>query len=84
MALSPVHLPSTGSGVGVPRIDHWSTALKAGSRVLTVCVSEMATAAKERFAAIWPKACMDAGPEIFFSSSPVMGLPKEAFLNPKA
>ncbi len=57
-------------------------ALKAGSRVLTVCVREMATAAKERLAAMWPRACMDAGAKIIPNSFLVTGRPKEAFFAP--
>jgi hypothetical protein len=41
-----------GRGVDSPRISCESTTLNAGSRVFTVCVREMATAAKEMFAAI--------------------------------
>ena len=50
-----------------------SSTLKAGSSVLTVCVSEMATAANDRLAATCPMACMDAGPAMAASSSLVMG-----------
>eukprot|EP00983_Pelagomonas_calceolata_P098242 1158326-Pelagomonas_calceolata.AAC.3 len=51
-----------GKGVASPRISLDSSTLKAGSRVLTVWVREMATAAKDRLAAMWPRACMEAGP----------------------
>ena len=50
-----------------------STTLKAGSRVLTVWVSEMATAAKDRLAAMCPNACMEAGPNRVLNSAPVIG-----------
>ena len=50
--------------------------------VSPVCVREMATAAKERLAAMWPMACMDAGPKMVLNSDLVMGRPKDAFLAP--
>ena len=64
---------STGSGVASPRMTLDSTTLKAGSSVLTVCVSEMATAANEMLAATWPTACMAAGPKMFLNSCLVTG-----------
>lgn len=47
--------------------------LKAGSNVLTVWDREMATAANETLAAMWPRACMLAGPTMDFNSEPVIG-----------
>ena len=73
----------TESGVAAPRISCDRTTLNRGSSVLTVCVSEIATAAKDRLAATWPNACMLAGPRIFFNSSLVMGRWKEASLAPR-
>ena len=55
---------TAGSGVASPRMSFASTTLKAGSRVLTVCVREMATAANDKLAAMWPIACIDAGPKM--------------------
>ena len=55
---------TAGRGVASPRMSFMSTTLKAGSSVLTVCVSEIATAANERLAAMWPIACIEAGPKI--------------------
>lgn len=63
---------TAGSGVDCPRISCERTTLNAGSSVLTVCVSEMATAANERLAATWPMACIDAGPAIEPNSCLVM------------
>ena len=58
----------TGAGVPTPSSAWDSSTLKAGSRVFTVCVSEMATAANDRFAAMWPMACMLAGQKICWNS----------------
>jgi hypothetical protein len=64
---------STGMGVASPRMTLESTTLNAGSRVLTVCVKLMATAANEMLAATWPMACMAAGPKMFLNSCLVTG-----------
>lgn len=58
----------TGPGVPTPSSAWDSSTLKAGSRVFTVCVSEMATAANDRFAAMCPMACMLAGQKICWNS----------------
>ena len=58
----------TGPGVPTPNSAWESSTLKAGSSVLTVCVNEMATAAKDRFAAMCPIACMLAGQKICWNS----------------
>ena len=58
----------TGAGVPTPSSAWDSSTLKAGSSVFTVCVSEMATAANDRFAATWPMACMLAGKKICWNS----------------
>ena len=42
---------TTGRGVPTPKNSFDSSTLKAGSRVFTVCVREMATAAKDKLAA---------------------------------
>lgn len=68
---------STGRGVDSPRISWESTTLKAGSNVLTVWVKEMATAAKEMLAAMWPSACIEAGPKMVPNSCLVMGCSQE-------
>ena len=64
---------TTGRGVLVPRKMRDRATLKAGSSVFTVCVREMATAAKDRLAATWPTACMAAGPKMVLNSSLLMG-----------
>jgi hypothetical protein len=64
---------TTGSGVAWPRMSCERITLKAGSRVFTVWVREMATAAKDTLAATWPMACMEAGPKILPNSSLVTG-----------
>lgn len=74
--------PITGNGVASPRMTLASTTLNAGSKVFTVCVREIATAAKERFAATCPIACIAAGGKIAFISVPVIGLSNDAFLAP--
>lgn len=66
-------VPMTGRGVEVPKTSLDSATLKTGSRVFTVCVKLIATAAKDRLAATWPMACMAAGPAIFWNSALVMG-----------
>ncbi len=66
-------VPMTGRGVDWPRISFDKTTLKTGSRVLTVCVRLMATAAKDRLAATCPMACMEAGPAIVWNSDLVIG-----------
>ena len=68
-----MRVETTGRGVPTPRKMRESSTLKAGSRVFTVCVSEMATAAKDRLAATWPTACMAAGPKMVLNSSLLMG-----------
>lgn len=73
---------ATGAGVEEPSISLERTTLNAGSRVLTVWVSEMATAAKDRLDAMCPIACMEAGPRIFINSSLVIGRWKDAALKP--
>jgi hypothetical protein len=55
--------------------------LKAGSSVFTVCVREMATAAKLMFAAMCPMACMKAGPKILPNSSLLMACRKHGETN---
>ena len=55
---------------------------KAGSSVLTVCVSEIATAAKERLAAMWPTACIEAGQKMRPNSSLVTICVKLGCLKP--
>ena len=64
---------TTGAGVAVPSSALPRMTLKAGSRVFTVCVSEMATAAKDRFAATCPMACMLAGQKICMNSFLLIG-----------
>ena len=44
-------VPTTGRGVAWPRMTLDSTTLNTGSRVFTVCVRLIATAAKDRLAA---------------------------------
>jgi hypothetical protein len=63
---------TAGSGVDSPRRTFMSTTLNAGSRVLTVWVSEMATAANDKLAAMWPMACIEAGPKTVANSFFVM------------
>ena len=63
---------TAGRGVDSPKMSFMSTTLKAGSSVLTVCVREMATAAKDRLAAMWPMACIEAGPKMVPNSFLVM------------
>lgn len=69
LTMTGTRVATTGAGVEVPISSLESTTLKAGSSVFTVCVSEMATAAKERLAATWPMACMLAGQKIWRNSS---------------
>ena len=64
---------STGAGVFWPSRSLESTTLKTGSMVLTVCVREMATAAKDRLAAMWPIACMEAGQKMLPNSALLIG-----------
>lgn len=64
---------TTGRGVPTPRNSLERSTLKAGSSVFTVWVSEIATAAKDRLAAMWPTACIAAGPKIWPNSFFVMG-----------
>lgn len=66
----------TGAGVAVPRMSLDNATLKAGSSVLTVCVREIATAAKDRLAAMCPNACMAAGPNRVLNSALVIGCGK--------
>lgn len=75
---------ATGNGVASPKMSFERTTLKAGSIVFTVCVREIATAAKDRLAATCPIACMAAGGKIALNSDFVIGLPKEACFAPKA
>ena len=63
------NVATTGAGVFWPSSSLDSATLNTGSSVLTVCVSEIATAANDRLAAMWPIACMDAGKEILMNSS---------------
>ena len=51
LTIMGIRVATTGSGVAFPMSSRESTTLKAGSRVFTVWVSEIATAAKERLAA---------------------------------
>ena len=62
----------TGTGVAWPMMIHPNRQLNAGSRVFTVWVKEIATAAKDTLAAMWPMACIMAGPLIFLHSFPLM------------
>jgi len=64
---------TTGAGVPTPRIVLDSSTLNAGSSVLTVCVRLIATAANDRLAAMWPTACIDAGPSSELNSSLLIG-----------
>lgn len=64
---------STGGGVFCPRRSLDRTTLNTGSMVLTVWVREMATAAKDRLAAMWPIACMEAGQKMLLNSALLMG-----------
>ena len=64
---------TTGAGVPTPRMALDSSTLNAGSSVFTVCVRLMATAANDRLAAMWPTACMDAGPSSAPNSSLLIG-----------
>ena len=66
-------VPMTGRGVEVPKTSLDNATLNTGSNVFTVCVKLIATAAKDRLAAMWPTACMAAGPAIFWNSAFVMG-----------
>ena len=75
---------ATGNGVASPKMSLERTTLNAGSIVFTVCVREIATAAKERLAATCPIACIAAGGKIALNSDFVIGLPKEACLAPNA
>lgn len=70
---------ATGTDVDVPSTSLLMATLKTGSSVFTVCVSEMATAAKEMFAAMCPRPCIDAGKRIVLNSSFVIGRPNDAF-----
>lgn len=67
----------TGAGVFWPSSSFESATLKTGSRVLTVCVREMATAANDRFAAMWPIACMEAGQKMLENSAFEIGCSTE-------
>jgi len=73
LTMMGMRVVTTGMGVPTPRTSLDSATLKAGSKVFTVCVSEMATAAKDRLAATWPIACIAAGPKIVLNSSLLMG-----------
>lgn len=68
LTMMGMRVATTGKGVALPISSRERTTLKAGSRVFTVWVSEMATAAKERLAATWPMACMLAGQKICWNS----------------
>lgn len=68
LTMMGMRVATTGKGVAFPISSRESTTLKAGSKVFTVWVSEMATAAKERLAATWPMACMLAGQKICWNS----------------
>lgn len=72
-AMMGTSVATTGSGVLTPSTSFDRRQLKAGSSVLTVCVSEIATAANDTLAAMWPMACMLAGPEIWINSFLVIG-----------
>jgi hypothetical protein len=63
----------TGAGVLVPKKIFESKTLKAGSKVFTVCVREIATAANDRLAATCPMACIDAGRNRLTNSSLLIG-----------
>ena len=76
--------PMTGNGVASPRINLDKITLNAGSKVFTVCVREMATAAKDKLAATCPIACIAAGGKMALNSVAVIGLSKDAFLAPRA
>lgn len=69
---------STGPGVFCPSRSLDRTTLKTGSMVFTVWVSEMATAAKDRLAAMWPMACMEAGQKMLQNSCLLMGCTQKA------
>ena len=71
--MTGTRVPTTGRGVDCPRTNLERMTLKTGSKVLTVWVRLMATAAKDRLAATCPMACMAAGPAIFWNSDLVMG-----------
>ena len=64
---------NTGTGVISLRMIADRATLNAGSKVFTVWEREMATAAKDTLAAMWPNACMLAGPTMDLSSDPVIG-----------
>ena len=68
----------TGAGVPTPSTSLDSATLKTGSSVFTVCVRLIATAAKERFAAMCPTACIAAGPKISPNSPLVIGCARAA------
>ena len=53
----------TGRGVSTPRTSLDSATLNTGSSVFTVCVRLMATAANDRFAAMWPNRMHRRRPE---------------------
>lgn len=57
-----------GRGVASPRMSLARMTLNAGSSVLTVCVREIATAANDKFAAMCPIACIEAGPAMVANS----------------
>lgn len=63
----------TGNGVACFKIAKESRQLKAGSNVLIVWLSDMATAANETLAAMCPRACIVADPVIFSNSSLFIG-----------
>ena len=69
---------ATGTEVEVPSTSLLIATLNTGSSVLTVCVNEIATAANEMFAAMWPRPCIDAGKRMVLNSSLVIGRPKDA------
>ncbi len=73
-----MRVATTGSGVSTPSTSLDSATLKTGSRVFTVCVRLMATAAKDRFAAMWPTACIAAGAKIVPNSPLVIGCARHA------
>lgn len=68
-----MRVATTGAGVPTPRNSLDRSTLKAGSRVFTVWVRLIATAANDRLAAMWPMACMAAGPKIWPNSSLEIG-----------
>lgn len=73
LTMMGTRVASTGPGVFWPSSSLDSTTLKTGSIVFTVCVREIATAAKDRLAAMWPMACMEAGQKMLPNSALLMG-----------